>query len=79
MLERLLADGLFHLQECIGRPALAASLELGDAHVEDPQQLPLDRRRLLIRDRRGYLVQGQVHAEHEHASRHDQRCGHQHR
>ena len=78
-LERLLADGLFHLQEGIGRPGVAASLELGEAHAEDPQQLFLECRRLLLRDRRGHRVQGQVHAQHEHARRHDQGCGHQHR
>ena len=77
-LERLVADGLFHAQECIGA-GLATALDLGEAHVEDPEQLAFDGRRLLLRDGRGHLVQGQVHAQHEDAGRDEQRGGHQHR
>ena len=78
-LQRLLPDGLFHVQECVGCPLLAASVQLGDAHAQDPQQLILERRRLRLRDGRGDRIKGQVHAQHQHASRHEQCGGHQHR
>ena len=78
-LEGLVADGLFHVQERVGRAGAAAAIELREAHAEDPQQFLLERRGLLHRAGRDHRVEGQVHAQHEHTRRHEQGRGHQHR